>query len=53
MHVHKHQRKVKVLSGAYNDILADIFGAQVGTHFEKGLVDAQDEANLSALLESL
>ena len=44
---------LKVPSGACNDILADIFGAQVGTHFEKGLVDAQDEATFSVLLKSL
>ena len=35
------------------DILADIFGRQVGSHFEKDLVDAEDKKLFLAYLESV
>ena len=35
------------------DIVADVFGQQIGTIYESGLIDANDEKSFDAMLESL
>ena len=37
----------------WKEFLSDIFGVQVGSHFECGLVDSQSEATFSAALQAL
>lgn len=38
-------RALSIPQEAWKEFLADIFGAQVGSHFEMGLVDAESESS--------
>ena len=46
-------RNLNVSQNVTKEILADIFGAKIGTHFESGLADAQSEVLFRKSLERL
>ena len=53
MNVKDKLRDLSVSQSVSKEILADIFGARIGTHFESGLADAQSEALFRKSLERL
>ena len=46
-------RDLNVSQSVSKEILADVFGTRIGTHFESGLADAQSEALFRKSLERL
>ena len=46
-------RTLDIPQGVWKEFLADIFGKQVGSHFEHGLVDASSEAEFLSSLENV
>ena len=46
-------RILNVSQGATKEILADIFGRQIDTHFEAGLVDSESEVSFNRGLEAV
>ena len=46
-------RALSIPQEAWKEFLADIFGAQVGSHFEMGLVDAESESSFWQALRGL
>ena len=46
-------RDLNVSPSVSKEILADIFGTRIGTHFDSGLADAQSEAHFRKSLEHL
>ena len=46
-------RALNIPQGVWKEFLADIFGKQVGSHFEHGLVDASSEATSLSALENV
>ena len=53
---HNIKEKLHMLNipqGATKEFLADIFGRQIGTHFEAGLVDSESELTFNRSLEAV
>ena len=46
-------REIGMHESATKTILDDIFGRQIGSHFEEGLVDAEEEKTFWSMLDSL
>jgi len=46
-------RSLELSQELSKDIMADIFGRQIGVHFEKGLVDAENKKLFLAYLKSV
>ena len=46
-------REIGMPQSATKKIIEDIFGRQIGSHFEEGLVDAEDDVTFLAMLNSL
>ena len=44
---------LKIPQNVWKEFLSDIFGVQVGTHFECGLLDSRSESDFSAQLSTL
>ena len=44
---------LKIPQNVWKAFLSDIFGVQIGTHFERGLIDSQSESSFSAQLTTL
>ena len=48
----KHQRQTAFIESSTQEIIADIFGKCVGSHFEAGLVDAESKPLLDKMLDA-
>ena len=44
---------LKIPQNIWKEFISDIFGVQIGTHFECGLIDSQSESSFSAQLTTL
>lgn len=46
-------RSLNFPSSVIQEIIADIFGKRVGSHFEIGLVDAESESSFTKMLDAV